>query len=187
MAKLRLNETTRRILREHARALVSCPAEQKAADQAHAACATLVRKMIEARFPPKDMLVLKRYEVADRLQNISIQLNAGGFQCWKYKSEDQPPLQPGRHSATFLADKQTTTAVERTLAADAALNAALEKKLGDYYSLISSAGTFEDVCEVWPEAEGVRSRCGGSAIVIAVTPEVVARIRQDVATRAKAA
>lgn len=187
MAKTRLNDRIRQVLRNHARTLVACPIEQSAADGTYKEAATLVRKMIEARYPIRDMAVLKKYEQAHECHHIDMQLHAGGFQGWNFRHDDKAPFQPGQHGCkVHLADEAVTAAVQKSLAAEDALKEALGKKLGDYYALIAAANTFEDVCEVWPEAELVRAQCGASAVVIAVTPDVVARIRADVATRVAA-
>lgn len=189
MAKTRLNERSRKVLCAHARSLVACPAEKKAADTAYASAAVLVRKMIETRYPPKDMAILKKYDQASSCHSIKIQFDVGGYEIWSLRKDEAAPapLQPGHYSAVHIADRATTAAIQKSMAADKALKEALENKLADYYSLIAAANAFEDVCEVWPEAEAVRSQCGASAIVVAVTPEVVARIRQDVATRLRKA
>lgn len=184
MAKTRLNERSRKILGLHARALVTAQNEKSAADMAYKEAAAGVRKMIEARYPPRDMAVLKRYEQAHECHSVSMQLHAGGFQVWHFRRDDKAPFQPGHSCKTHLADETVTASVQKSISADSALKKVLEKKLEDYYSLIAAANTFEDVCEVWPEVEMVRSQCGASAIVVAVTSEVVERIRADVAQRA---
>lgn len=187
MTKTRLNQRMRDVLGAHARKLVSCPKEKAAADESYKATADAVRKLIEARFPPKDMAVLKRYDVGRADPCIRLQLTNGTFYVWQFRPECGVPVQPGQNCKTHLADEAVTAAVQNDIKAGDDLKVALEKKLADYYSLIAAATTFEAVCEVWPEAEQVRSQCGATAIVIAVTPDVVARIRADVAGRAEAA
>lgn len=187
MAKTRINERMRAVLGRLARSLVACPIEQADADAAYKIAAVLVRKIIEARYPPKHMAILKQYDQANAHHCVLMQLTPGGFQEWRFRNEDkQAPLQPGKYHQTHIADEAVTTAVHRSITADDALKTALEKKTADYYALIAAANTFEDVCEVWPEAEAARGDCGASAIVVAVTPDVVARIRADVSARAVA-
>lgn len=185
MSKFRLNSHARDTLRALARDLVSCPAEQLLADKAHSEAATSVRKMIETRYPPKDMAVLKRYDQANADLCIRMELTPGGYHVWRFRPTEKAPLQPGPRCQTHIADEAVTEAVQRDIKAEEAFRTAIEKKLKDYNSLISAANTFEAVCEVWPEAERARGQCGASAVVVAVTPDVVERIKADIASRVK--
>lgn len=185
--KTRLHERGRNALRQLARELVACPVEQKAADAAYASASVVVRKMIETRFPPRDMAVLKKYDVARADPCIRLSLTPGGYVFWNLRSTDKIPLQPGHNCATHIADEVVSASVNASNKAADDLKKALETKLRDYYSLITAATNFEAVLEVWPEAEAARAACGASQIAIAVTDDVVARIRADIATRAIAA
>ncbi len=187
MPRTRLNQSGRDALGQLARKLVSCPAEQVAADDAYKATSALVRKMVEIRFPPKDMAVLKRYDVARPDGCLRMNLVPGGFQVWKLRQDDKPPLQPTNGCHTYAPDEATSIAVTKSVMADANLAKAKEKKLADYYALIQSATSFEAVLEVWPEAEEARSSCGAAQLTVAISSDVVARIRADIATRQKAA
>lgn len=187
MPKTRLSQGSRSVLQRHATKLVECPKEHAANETAHTAAYAAVRKMVETRYPPKDMAVLKRYGTADACLEVRIQLAAGGVTKWWFRTADKCPLSPSWTNILYITDEATTKVLERHQETERALKDALSKKLSDYVSLISAANTFEDVLEVWPEAEAVRSQCGASAIIVAVTPEVVARIRADVRARAKAA
>jgi hypothetical protein len=175
----------RGVLYRHAKEIVDCPTERKAADKAYATALPLLNAAVEERYPPKDMVILKKYEAANNYTTLKVSLSTGGFTQITMREGDGM-LMPCWHGA-LAADAKMTKAIDGWLTAEDTLKKAVEKKLADYNALIQAASTFQEVVEVWPEAEAMRTRCGASAVVIAVTPEVVARIRADVAARKKAA
>lgn len=181
MAKTRLTNNHRDILGHLARELVSCPVEKQADIDAYAAAAPLVRKMVEDVQPPKDMKVLQKYGCANIDDCIRLSLSAGGYTHF-YFEKGKGPLTTS--CKTFLSDEATTAVVNARLKAAEALKKATEAKLSDYYSLIQSSKTFEEVLEIWPEAERLRQHiCGSSHALVTLNPEIAARIQQDVATR----
>lgn len=179
MAKLRLSRHHRNALRDLAKRLISCPFEQATVNGSYVNAARLVRKMVEAILPPADMKVLQKYEQAGVDDCIRMTLSAGGFTAFRF-SEGTGPLNIG--CRVFLADEATTAAVSANAAAAEVLKQALEAKRRDYYSLIEVSRYFEDVIEVWPEAEQLDGRFQPNALVT-LTSDVVSRIRQDVASR----
>ena len=188
MPKVRLHQRGRDALCRLAQTLVSCPKEAAASDAAYVVAADACRKMVETRFPHKDMLVLKKYEAATPDKCLRMNLVPGGFQVWYLRDDDRHPLQPKRHGcSTYAPDEATSIAVNKAIAAEDAHKKAKEKKLEDYYALISAATTFEAVLEVWPEAEAARGECGATQLTVAITPDIVKRIRADIAARQKAA
>lgn len=76
-------------------------------------------------------------------------------------------------------------AVSAWVAAKDAFGKAVTTKRSDYYTLVERARYFDEVVEVWPEAERVRTRCNAAAIVVALDENVIERIRHDVAARAE--
>lgn len=179
MSKIRLNSSHREIMLGLVKDLIACPTETAATAKAYATASVLVRKMVEKALPPADMAVLKKYEKASVRDCIGMTLSAGGFvQFWFMK--ETGPLTTG--SRTFVADEKTTIAVNAHIAAKDKSEKALKDKMSDYQSLINNSRYFEDVVAVWPEAEKLRSQFGGQAL-ITLSPDIVARIQQDVAGR----
>lgn len=183
MAKLRLTQAMRTRLRHLANKVVSCPTERATLTAAYKTAAVAVRKAVEKSLPPADMKVLRKYDQAAVDDCIRLNLTAGGVVVFRF-DEDTGPVSIG--CRIFLADEQTTAAYNSWKAADDTWHKALRTKLSDYDALIDGATYYQDVVEVWPEAEQLRTEFGGGSL-IAFSPDVVARIRADVKTRAKAA
>lgn len=183
MAKLRLTQAMRARLRGLAHKVVSCPSEKAALVGAYKVAAIAVRKTVEKALPPADMKVLRKYDQAAVDDYIRLNLAAGGMVAFQYDEGTGPVSISCR---VFLADEATTSAFNGWKVADDAWRKALRTKLSDYESLIDGATYYQDVVEVWPEAEQLRTEFGGGSL-IAFSPDVVARIRADVRTRAKAA
>lgn len=182
MGKLRLNLSMRSALHSLAQKLVECPAEKSALASAYVTAANLVCKTVESVLPPSDMKILRKYDCAAIADCIRLQLAAGGIVRFDF-NKNTGPLSIGRR--IFLADVPTTVAYNVWDAANSAHQEALNAKLSDYHALINSCAYYEDAVAVWPEAEQLRAQFGQGAL-IAFSPDVVARIRADVATRVSA-
>lgn len=187
MAKTRLCYQHRNYLNDLAKKLVHAPAEQSAMDAAYSAAAVAISAMVVAKYPIKDMLVLKRYDAARFDQCIFLD-DAGGRMRFDFRTEEEAPLVPcrfGCNSRVFVPDPEIRAITDAWNDAVFAHKEALAAKLGDYRSLIAAAKTFEDVVEIWPEAEQLRNViCKGSVALSVVSDDLVARIRADVQARA---
>jgi hypothetical protein len=183
MPKLRLNDTSRRMLRALASDTVSCPEEEAALAAAYAAAEPLVRKMVKEKYPPRDMEVLHKYGAAEQDDCIKMQLHAGGVTQFNF-TKDTGPLVVERTTsgAIYLASPDVTDAVLAWEAATAALKKAKTDKLNDYYALVNSVSTMEDVEEIWPDAASVRPRLGSHALTL-LSQETIARLKADIASR----
>lgn len=185
MPKTRLTAGGRMALRELAFRVVEVPIEKAAKDDAYLAAAAAVRHALIGRFPLADMAILKKYDVARHDQCIRFQLTAGGVKQFQFNPTDEPyPLIPirGHSYRMHQADAGLTTTLERWFTAEEAYKKAINTKVADYCALIDAARNWEDVIEVWPEADSVMA-AQGRQLTIAVTPAVIDRIRADVATR----
>lgn len=188
MSKTRLNNHSRDVLNRLAERLVQVSDDELRASQKDGD--TLVRKMVEHRYPPKDMKVLRQYEQAHEDRCIRVRLHAGGDFQWNIRKDSPSVWQPGRYSCSnmHLADESTTAAIELFRKLEADFKKRRAEKLAPYYKLINSSSTFEAVVSVWAEAEQVRAECGArsSAVVGAVTPEIIDAIHADMAERVAA-
>lgn len=185
MAKVRLTQAARTRLISLSHELVQCSAEQTAVDAAYKKAAPLVRKAVEAKYPPRDMRILVKYEKAAIDDCIKLQLTAGGVNMFCFAEGKGPLAAETTYNGTvYQADEEMTSAFAEWKAATEALDAARSQKLGDYKALINSARTLEDVTEIWPEAEQIRSSLRSTALTV-LTPAVIERIKADVATRAQ--
>lgn len=203
MATIRLNNEHRHYLKGLMTTTVGCPAEKKALDKAFEKFWPLYRKMVEDRYPPKDMLVLQRYEKAHYATESKVQLTEGGIVMvrttfpkeWDKMTAAEKmtviPLVPlgGYHYQNttphvLLADAKFTAAHQGWVVALDVHEKSLSGKFRDYNALIEASTTLDQVEEVWPEAKVLRKRIEATLPVV-LSDEVMARIREDAKTRAK--
>ncbi len=180
--RTRLNETHRSLLRKFAQEHTACPKEQKARDKTYERASRLVREAIEKRFPPADMAVLLKYEVAAPDLCIQGGSPSGQFVGFEYTAAEDAPTVPRRYcSSRSIPFTQTAVdAIESYTKAKDACEIALTKKLDAYSTLIRTARTFEEVVDVWPAVAALREQIVvPSTALIALSPETVDFIRSD--------
>ena len=182
MAKRRMNAAIRDKLLGVARQSINPQTERDAVEAAYKTAEPLVRKMVQAKFPPRDMRVLKKYKAAFVDDCIKLELKAGGVEMFNFADDTGPWVaQKTRHGQIYQADAETSKAVAVWVAARDAYKEESKKRLTDYRSLLYSARNIEDVLEVWPEAaEHIPSQTQ----IISLSDAVVKRIKADMKERA---
>lgn len=187
-AAIRLNESHRNFLFDLAKTVARCPKEEDADAAAYKKAAPMVRALVEARYPVKDMKVLKKYGCAELRGKPKVTLTAGGIVEFAFREPDECPLAPADYDnrrAIYAASANETKAIEDCSTASAAYKKAREAKLNDYKALILASATLAEVEKVWPEASALRARVANTLPVV-LSSDVIARISADVQTRAAA-
>jgi hypothetical protein len=187
MRKVRLNKAHRARLRQLFQEVVKCPAEENALQLAYQRAEPLVRATVLAEYPPKDMKVLKRYDVAKQDDCIKLRLTRGGEMMFNFATGTGPLVAKLTYTGKiYLADEPTTKAVEGWDVATRNLEKAIKAKRNDYFALIETAQTFEGVTAIWTEAEKIRPVITKQpTALVALNPSVIQRIKADVQTRSK--
>lgn len=189
MSVVRMNESHRTFLCTLASEQVRCDAEEKADKIAYAKAVPLVCKILEAKFPAKDMKLLAKYEVAHPDTCVKLQLTAGGVVQFEFRDEKAAPMRPDRYECRnqiYAADDAATAAVSASLTAKGALAKARAKKLEDYRALVMNTPTLEQIESVWPAAKVLRERLNRT-LPVTLSADVIARIKADVSSMARAA
>lgn len=189
MAMTKLLVSHRAFLNTLAKEQVKCPAEEAADKAAYAKAAPIVRKIVEVKYPLKDMKLLEKYEVAQGDNCIRLQLAAGGVEEFCFNHNDTFPLRPTGYDCgrnIYLADEAATVLITASLTASAAFKKAMETKLTDYRALVECSTSLEQVEEAWPAASALRPRIARTLPVL-LSDEVIARIKADTAKMKRAA
>ncbi len=189
MTATRMNDSHRQFLRDLMRETVKCPAEDKAFDAAYKVAAPLVRKIVEAKYPPKDMKVLALYKSAEHDSCIKLQLTAGGIEQFTFSTDKEAPLRPSVYDCKrriYAADEAASTAVSAWVLAKNAYDKAFNQKREDYGALINHTLNLEQIEAVWPAAAKLRERLGRSLPMV-LSDDVIARIKADAAPLKRAA
>lgn len=96
-----------------------------------------------------------------------------------------PRVSGRKHRSLLLpADHPLVVKHAEVQTASTRLHEARSEKLRKYKTLVAGAKTFEDVVEMWPEAEELRSRiCGPGTAIATITPAIISGIKQDMTDR----
>lgn len=188
MARTRLNSGHREELESLAEQIIATPKETDNVNRLYALAYPGVMAAVEHRYPPKDMAVLKRYECAGPVRSIKVQSERSVATEFDIRKTDRQPIQPSQYSYSsliFIVDHDLLKLAEELSAALVAQKDARKRKLADYKGFISASRFFEDVVEIWPEAEQLRGAiCRQGSAVTVISPELIARLKADVKSRA---
>ena len=182
--KTRLNSFSRERLHNLAKDIVACPKEKAALDKAYAAAEKVVLIAVEKRWPAADMEVLKKYDLHRSLKAAHTSGNGAYINFEFAEGTERLCAQYQSNRPVILSDKDIALVVTWEKA-KAAYNESIQKKLADYKALINGSRNFEDVLEVWPEADKVRGDIGLNAVSTELSADVVKRIKADVAARSR--
>jgi len=185
MAKTRLNADKRAVLTKLAAELVDMSVEEAAAEQALGVFQDAMRSHLLAKYPPEDMEVLGRYQLAVTHTSLAIQARMAHHQE-RMTVELNPPLDLPRNTSCrpepteplWVLAQETKKIVDRVATVR-------REREAPYRTLIKTSRYYEDVVEVWEEA-GQASFKMKLQLPAAVTPSMVRQIKQDMARRARA-
>lgn len=185
MPKTRLNKSTRAELMDYVFKVVSCPDEESAVEAAYKAAEPLVRLAVEKTYPPKDMKVCAKYKAAQIDDCIKLKLDNDQITVFDFRADTGPMVvKPTYRGQIYEANKTVTKAVLAWEEAVHAHKEALKTKRTDYRALIQASRTFEEVVEVWSEAETLRPEiCKPSTALTILSAETISRIQADVESR----
>lgn len=188
MARTRLTQNARSVLNGLARKLITTPVETQALKDAYAVALSGVIAAVELSYLQKDMKILARYEVAFRDTCIKLQADGRYVRQFIINSDAEASLVPRRNGCSarvYLVEDAVWESIGIWETAKKTADTARNQKRADYEGLIAASRFFEDVVEVWPEAEQLRTQiCGQRTALSIVSPDLVSRIRADVAGRA---
>jgi len=186
MAKRPLRQWMRDKLVNYAGEHVSPAAEAKALKIAYVKAAPLVRKLVERKYKPADMLICKKYELAKPDACIRIRWENGSVDQFNFSTEEEAPLVAGGncYNRMYIGDEKTMVAVETWKKAKEAFDVEKAKRVAAYRALVLGSGTVEEVLAVWPE---VASLLPAENAVIALGPDQMALVAADLKERKVAA
>lgn len=190
MAKTRLLVKHREILKNFVLPRVSVPDADRLVREALEAANAAIVPLVDRQFPIADMRVLERYKLARVMNHVHVRWGDS------YNNYQKSPLLTARllpvdYHQMNMGDLRLPTnhavygLIDRWRDVLGARDVAHARKFRMYVDLIEAARNFEDLLEVWPEADLARPLLNLPAVnaIARVTPETVAFIRADCATR----
>jgi hypothetical protein len=180
--KRRMSDDIRYRLRGLADQLVKPIRLAEALEAAYKKAAPVVRKVVEAKYPPKDMRILAKYEAAGPDKCVKVQLANGTVEKFDF-TDDAPFVVSSYCSNRMYLAGDASGAIEDWAAARDKFNEERKRRLADYNSLILTAKYVEEITGVWPEAEKLLPK---RQELVALNDDVLARIKRDIAERSRA-
>jgi hypothetical protein len=155
-------------------------------DAAYDAAAAAVHDALVEKYPQKDMKVLARYDAATSDACVYVSRGHYDYDQFCFREGDKRiPLRPGRsggcnsRNAFMLEGERADIYIAFTKAKEAH-EAAIKQRFADFKALIFASKTFNEVAEVWPEAEQLREAIvGTSSALVVLSNDVVERIKSD--------
>lgn len=179
MAKRKMLQWMREKLTAYATENVSPAAEAKALASAYKKAEPLVRKLVETKFKPADMVVCEKYGLTQRDSCVRVQYPSGAVQEFRFASDDVAPVIASKgncYSRMYLADEKTAAAVEAWTTATDAFKKEKTIRVNAYRALVLASGSLDDVIEAWPEVAGLIPEA--SSLVL-INPEQIAILKSD--------
>ncbi|MEM8575543.1 MAG: hypothetical protein AAGF48_13010 [Pseudomonadota bacterium] len=179
MAKTRLLASAKGALHSFAREHVTAPAEKKALTAAYRKVVRLLTPFIAKKFPPEDMALLDKYDMARRDDCIQCVHESGRVLQFKFE-DGEGPLLPDRYcsSRRFVPSTKCMDAIDDWILKKDAHEKALKEIRDKYYALIEASRNVEDVLEVWPAAKVVLAPYMHQ-LPVAVSEATIAFIRKN--------
>jgi len=181
----RLSQGDRDVLYRFALKCVKETQDTSELDAAYDAAAQVVHDALIEKYPQKDMKVLARYDAA--VSDACVYVSKGYYDydqfCFR-EGDKRIPLRPtgrGCNSRNaFMLEGGREDIYSTYTKAKGAHDAAVKQRYNDYKALIYAAKTFNEVVEVWPQADNLRTTIVGShSALVVLSSEVVERIKAD--------
>lgn len=182
----RLSENDRTALYNLARKRIVETQDTSELDAAYDAAATAVHDALVEKYPQKDMKVLARYDAAAADACVYVSRGYYDYDQFCFREGDKRiPLRPGRGGGcnsrnAFMLEGERADLYATYTKAKEAHDAAIKDRYADFRALIFASKTFNEIAEVWPEAEQLREAIvGTSSALVVLSNDVVARIKSD--------
>lgn len=138
---------------------------------------------VRAKYPEKDMAVLRKYNVTRTDYCLRLQFPSGRVDGFNFSKEDAVadlPCKAGCYSNNDVF--AVSEAVEKAFDGHAKEKAENDKKknekLGQFYAFVNACQTVEEVLDVIPLPDDVRKRLGhASTALVAASPESIKSLK----------
>lgn len=182
MAKRPLRQWMREKLIAHATKNVSPVKEAKALASAYKKAEPLVRKIVEAKFKPDDMLICSKYGLTQRDTCIRVQFPNGAVQQFDFTDKNTAPIvaHGSCYNRMYLADEKSANAIETWVTARDTFKTEAKRRIQAYTALVQASGSVDDVIKAWPEAADL---IPPASEMIPINPEQIAILQADMRER----
>lgn len=190
MAKKRLNMGHRNMLKDLAYSKISSRKTENAYIKARKHVEELVLKEYNKALPEEDTAILKKYKLAKegKVLNLLFHDSETGDSRYDSIKLTEAVAQPSPYNWRIICkyNGPIHKALQNMRKTKQEHDEVIASLKSDYATIISSSKTFEELVELWPEAEELRSAiCGVGSALTVVNTEVINRVRKDYELRQK--
>lgn len=181
----RLSEGNRNALIRFAFARIKETAGTVEFDAAYQVAAKAMSVAIAAKYPKKDMDVLKKYDVTQQDTCVYYAGSGAQYGQFEYRRDDDaiPSTPRSRYCnerTPYALDEAGTEAVTSYQSLLEKHDAVLKRRYADFRALIKTVATFNELATVWPACEELRERIVGvGTSLLVMNDDVLARIKND--------
>ena len=193
MPKKRLNRSHRGLLKELVTQKIQAPNQKAEMANAHADALNQTLKHYNNQFPKEEMKILSKYGLIDEVNNLRIHAKNDAEGKHEHLSIDLNHsviipkkyfVIPNASAVAIPFDGRCHKAILKFNQKEKDYIKAIDAIKQDYYTLINASYYFEDVIDIWDEAEELRSQiCNTGTGLIALSNTVKQRIIQDSSKR----
>ncbi len=195
MTRIRLNNNHRSILKEYGQQKIASLIDRKKENQLYGTMLDAANTAIRLKYPEKDMVVLRKYELTRHDCCLKFQFPSGrvdGF-TFNKRNDDGPSINdlPYRRGCgyangdVFPMDEAFETAFDMHAKERDANLAEIRRKEAEFFALVDSAKTLDDVLSVIELPEAILERLGRkSTSLVALSKESLDRLKADFSLKA---
>lgn len=189
MAKTRMNSGHRTVLTDFAEKKIAEVIDRKQEHKLYKKLLAAANTALRKKYPEKDMEILRKYKLVRTDHCIKFLFPSGRVDGMSFTKEDGEPVDiPYRygcyglyeHEAAFPVSAEIGEALDEYNLIKAANDNLYRQKYRDCANLISYAKYVEDVLEVIKVPKEIENKlCAKSTALVALSPDVIARIQAD--------
>lgn len=154
MAKTRLLASHKETLWRLANTQAGEAVSTKAIEDAYASAVEALAPIINAKYPPCDMKVLRKYEAGRIDKCVRCAVVGGGVIQFEFKQDDAPYLPRGYCSGrNFAISQEIFNLIDAHHVAIQARQKEVGRIVSAYGALIEASRYVEDILEAWPGAK----------------------------------
>jgi hypothetical protein len=186
MTKIRLNKTHRATITEYGQGVINKAVDCKALDAAYEALLAGANAAIRQRFPEKDMVTLRKYNLASIDRCLKFQFPSGRVDGFRFEYADEKriadlPYRRGCGSSdVFAADEATEKAYDDLAKLRRERDEEINRRHARLSALVESAKTLDDITEVIELPADILEKLGRkSTALVALSAETLAQLADD--------
>lgn len=182
--KIKLNKSHRELIQDYGVRHIAASIDRSKEQKQLAILLEGANAAIRAKYPENDMVILRKYKLANTDRCIKFQFPSGRLDGFTFSGDDLPvdlPYKAGCHYSSndvFPVSEKVETAYDVRAKLHAENDKMQQVKLNEFNSFLSACQYVDEVLDVIPLPEDIQKRLGySSTALVAVSPETVRSLK----------